>query len=182
MWAGLMKGLLGDDFRRKLLGLCVPPLLLALIDGSLAVLGQSELYWSNYLVVNEASPGFGALLKISPWALAAGAIVWMVAFSAMIVSAPPVMSLITSIAITLGHTVGSGSWIFGHFQFGAGYQAANAYYLMSACLIGLGIRHAFPVGVPRSDNAVNLPEKTRLLLAGLIFAAAGVTFLLPLPV
>jgi hypothetical protein len=175
-----MKGIIGVGFKRKFLGLCVPPLLLALADGSLTVLGQSEIYWSNFLAVNESSPAFGALLKSSPWMLAAGAVVWMVAFSFLIIAAPPTPALILSFAITLGHTVGSGSWLFEHFKFGAGYQIANAYYLMSACLIGFGFRHAFPAGVMKSDDALNIPEKTRLLIAGIIFAAATACFLLPL--
>lgn len=175
-----MERMLGGDFKRKFVGLCVPPLLLALADGSLTVLGQSEMYWSNFLVVNEASPGFGALLEAGPWMLAGGAVVWMAAFCLLIIAAPPTPALIISIAVALGHTVGSGSWLFEHFKFGAGYQVANAYYLMSACMIGFGVRHAFPAGIMKSDDALKVAEKTRLLIAGAIFAAATVMFLFPL--
>ncbi len=175
-----MKNVLGVDFRRKFLGLCVPPIILALADGTLTVLGQSEIYWSNFLAVNEASPGFGALLKMDPWLLAVGAGVWLVSFSMMIIAAPPTAALILSIAITLGHTVGSGSWLFEHFKFGSGYQIANAYYLLSACIIGFGVRYAFPSGVMKSDNALNFPDKTRFLVAGGILLAASAMFLMPL--
>ena len=174
-----MRNLLGVDFRRKFLGLCVPPLIFAFADGALTVLGQSEVYWANFHAVNEASPGFGALLKMNPWLFGAGLLVWLAAFCALIIALPPTAALILSIAITLGHTVGSGSWLFEHFKFGAGYQIANAYYLLSAGIIGLGIRHSFPTGVMKADNALNLPEKARLLIAGGIFVAAAIMFLMP---
>jgi glycerol-3-phosphate acyltransferase PlsY len=176
-----MKTIIGADFWRKFLGLCLPPFILAVADGTLTVLGQSEAYWSNFHAVNEASPGFGALLKINPWLLAVGAGVWLAAFCAMIIAAPPTAALILSLAITLAHTFGSSSWLFEHFMFGSGYQIANAYYLFSACLIGFGVRYAFPSGVMKSDNALNLSDKTRLQVVGGIFLAASVMFLMPLP-
>ncbi len=175
-----MTAWVGVDFRRKFLGLCVPPLLLAAADGALTVLGQSEVYWSNFVLVNEASPGFGALLQMNPWIFALGLLVWLLAFCTLIIAVPPLPALILSIAVTMGHTVGSGSWIFDHFSFGAGYQLANLYYLVSACIIGVGLRHAFPAGVPKNDSALNLPDQTRLWVAGGIFAAAALMFLVPL--
>jgi len=176
-----MKAFIGEDFARKFVGLCVPPLVLALADAALTLLGQSEAYWASSFAVNEASPGFAALLKLGPWILAAGAVVWMLAFCSVIVAAPPLFALILSIAVSVGHTVGSGSWIFEHFRFGAGYQIANFYYLFSAVLIGIGARHAFPFGIGSSDNALLVDRGTRVLVCGVLFAAACLMFLVPLP-
>ena len=171
-----MHQLLGAGFKRRFLGLCVPPLVLALIDGVLTVVGQSDFYWSNHAAVNEANPVFAGLLHLGPFAFVLGAAAWLAMICTMIMVLPRLMSLILSIAITFGHTIGSGSWLFNHFDLG--YQLANGYYLFSACLLGVGIRHAIGHGAMEVD-VLNVRPVVRWRIGGVVFALAVFVFLYP---
>ena len=45
--------------RQRFLGLCLPALAFAVLDGTLTLAGQSAEYWGGaYARVNEASPTF----------------------------------------------------------------------------------------------------------------------------
>ena len=171
-----MNQLWGVGFNRRFLGLCLPPLVLALIDSVLTVVGQSDLYWSNHGVVNEANPVFAGLLQLGPFALVLGAAAWLAMLCTMILVLPQFLSLIVSIAITFGHTIGSGSWLFNHFDLG--YHLANGYYLFSACVLGIGIRHAIGQGAPEGE-VLHVRPVVRWWLGGVVFALAALLFLYP---
>ena len=172
-----MIGLFKAGFRRRFLGLCLPPLLFSTIDGVMTLLGQSEVYWANHAAVNEASPTFGYLLQIGPAALIAGALVWLLMISALVLALPTTFALIVSIAITFAHTMGSGSWLFGHFDFG--YQWTNAYYLFSAVVLGCGIRYALPSERAWHDDVIDIPRNQRMIIGAVVFGAAALAFLFP---
>lgn len=171
-----MRALVGVGFKRRFLGLCLPPLVLGAVDGFLTALGQGSLYWSNHLATNEANPVFAGLLQIGPLAFFVGAVLWLAMLSTMILILPRLFALILSIAITFGHTIGSGSWLFNHFELG--YQLANGYYLASACVLGLGIQYAIGHGAAEQD-VVHLSAGTRARIGGAVFALAVLVFLVP---
>lgn len=171
-----MESCLGDGFKRRFVGLCVPPLSLGLVDGVLTLLGQSSFYWDGYQAVNEANPVFSGLLQIHPLAALAGLAVWLAILCTLIVVSPRVLALIFSIAISFGHTIGSGSWLFEHFELG--YQLANAYYLLSACALGLGIHYAIGSGGPEHE-VLKVPAQVRVKLGGAAFALGMLLWVYP---
>ena len=144
-----MRGVTG-----RLLGLCLPALLVWALDISFTLAGQSADYWSgHYALVNERSPTFNQWLQVHPAAFALGAIVWAGIFVGIILLLPDVLALIMSIAVTLGHTVGAATWLL--WGFGYGYQLCNALFLCSAIALGLGIRYgwqAVPAGEYQLDG------------------------------
>ena len=168
---------MGAGFKQKFLGLCLPPLAFALLDGGLTLAGQGDIYWSNFATTNEAGPAWAALLQAHPLAFLLGALAWCAALCGLVLVLPPTLALILSIAITFGHTLGAGSWLFEHFAFG--YQLRNGYYLASACLLGLGIRHAASHGALDRDDALALAPQTRWQIGAGIFAVAVLAFLVP---
>ncbi len=101
-----------EGVRRRLMGLCLPPLVLCALDGVLTALGQSGVYWAgDYARVNEASPAFNHLLQIHPAAYAVGILAWAAVFVGIILLLPDTLALIVSIAVTFGHTVGAATWL-----------------------------------------------------------------------
>jgi len=97
---------------KKRLWLCVPPLLLCMLDQLLTLWGQSERYWDgSYEFALEVSPPFNWLLQQHPLAFEAGIIVWILLFCLVIVTLPLRLAMTTSIAIMIGHTWGASSWL-----------------------------------------------------------------------
>jgi hypothetical protein len=171
-----MRSYLGAGFKRRFIGLCVPPLVLGWVDGSLTLVGQSSFYWENHLAVNEANPIFASLLQVHPVAFLAGAAGWLAMLCTLIVVLPRLPALILSIAITFGHTIGSGNWLFGHFELG--YHLANGYYLLSACVLGLGINYAMASGVPDAE-VLDVPANVRAKIGSAVFALGALLWLFP---
>ena len=172
-----MRSYLGAGFKARFLGLCVPPLTFAVLDGLLTIVGQSAVYWSNHSASNEANPVFAALLQGHPVAFLAGLILWLAMLTAIILVLPRMFALILSIAITFGHTIGSGSWIFNHFDLG--YNLANGYYLLSACILGLGISYAFSLGEVKEERVLHVSEALRLRIGAGLFGLAAMLYLVP---
>src|SRR4051812_2220176 len=74
---------------RRLIGLCLPPLLVCALDCGLTLRGQSDGYWNGrFEEVNEASPTFNRLLKQHPAAFVAGIAVWGAMFVGIILMLP----------------------------------------------------------------------------------------------
>ena len=96
---------------RRLLGLCLIPVLLAVLDGSVTLIGQPAAYWNDHSRVLEGTPGFRILLTHSPAAFIAGHLVWQLAFVGMILLLPSTPALAISLMFTLNHTIGAFSWI-----------------------------------------------------------------------
>ena len=172
-----MRSNLGPGFRARFLGLCVPPLVFAVLDGLLTIAGQSAVYWSNHSASNEANPVFSALLQSHPMAFLAGLTLWLVLLAAIIVVLPRMFALILSITITFGHTIGSGSWLFDHFDIG--YNLANGYYLLSACILGLGISYAFSLPDLKEERVLHVSDALRLRIGAGLFGLAALLYLVP---
>lgn len=166
-------------FQRRLLGLCIPPLALATLDGALTLAGQSAEYWAgNYGRVNELSPTFNHLLSCHPLAFAAGLLAWMLVFCGMILLMPQTLALATSIAVAVGHMWGAMTWVLYRFHYG--YQASEGLVLATALVLAVGIRWGWGAE-PRSDVpvAVRLPGVLRWTMIAMLFAITVYLFLWP---
>ncbi len=166
-------------FQRRLLGLCLPPVALAIVDGTLTLAGQSASYWAgNYGQVNEISPTFNHLLSYHPLAFAAGLLGWIVVLCGMILLMPQTLALTTSIAVTVGHTWGAMSWLLNGLHYH--YQAGNALMLAAALALAVGIRWGWGAE-PRSDApaGARLPLVLRWAAIALLFAIVVYLFLWP---
>ena len=165
-------------FQRRFLGLCLPPLLVCLLDNVLTLLGQPAGFWQgNIDLVNEASPTFHQLLAIHPLAFIAGGLIWVAVFVGFILLVPDTLALIASIAVTFGHTAGAATWLIWRFEYG--YQACNGLFLLSALLLGLGIRHGWQARPSEEFPLRILPPVGRWLLAAALLAVAVYLFLWP---
>ena len=165
---------------RRARGLILPPLLLCLVDFTLTLAGQSPRYWAGeYHVVNEISPVLADLLRHHTLAFAVGGLVWVAVFGGLILLLPELPAAVLSIAVTFGHTAGACTWLLWRFQFG--YQACNALVLLSALVLGIGVRSAFTLRQPEptAGPIVGVPTATRFTLIALLAAAAAFVFLIP---
>src|SRR5262245_10678922 len=98
--------------QRRLLGLCVVPILLATLDGSITLYGQPSAYWAgDHSKVLEGTPGFRILLTYGPAAFVAGEAIWILAFVGLILMLPSTLALAVCLQFTLGHTTGAFSWL-----------------------------------------------------------------------
>ena len=137
-----------EGTKRRLLGLCLPPVLFCLLDAAVTLLGQSAQYWAgNYAQVNEGSPTFHDLLQIHPAAFAVGTLVWIMVFVVGILLLPGTLALIVSIVVTFGHTAGAATWLWGRFHC---YQTCLGLFLISAIVLGVGIRWGW-LAVPEQE-------------------------------
>jgi hypothetical protein len=97
---------------RRLIGLCLVPVLLAALDGSVTLAGQPADYWTgDHSRVLEGTPGFRWLLTHGPAAYIAGLMFWVLAFVGLILLLPSTPALAVCLMFTLGHTMGAFSWI-----------------------------------------------------------------------
>jgi hypothetical protein len=167
-----------DGLKRRLLGLCLPPLLLCLLDNTLTLVGQSAQYWAgNYLRANEGSPTFHQLLQTHPAAFIAGSAIWAMVFVGGILLLPDTLALIASIAITFGHTIGVATWLL--YRFHCGYQLCNSLVLLSATLVGVGIRWGWRARPEPEYRLWKLPSLVRGGLAGLLLGVGMYVYLWP---
>jgi hypothetical protein len=94
---------------------------------------------------------------------------WAGVFVGLILLLPDTLALIASLAVTFGHTVGAATWLLFRFQYG--YQACNGLFLLSAVLLGLGIRVGWQA-VPA--HAYRLTGWSPVLRWGLVAGLFGV--------
>src|SRR4051812_10447905 len=100
------------NLRRRVVGLCLVPVLMEALDGSVTLYGQPSAYWAgDHSRVIEGTPGFRILLTHGPAAYIAGLTVWVLAFVGMILLLPSTLALAVCLQFTLGHAIGAFSWI-----------------------------------------------------------------------
>ena len=163
---------------RRLLGLCLPPLLICALDCGLTLRGQSAAYWEGrYEVVDEASPTFHNLLQVHPAAFVAGMAVWAAIFVAIILLLPDALALIASIAVTIGHMAGATSWL--RFRFQASYQTCNLLFAVCSILLGLGIYYGWRGRPAEPYRLGGLSLAVRWVIALSLVAIAVYLFLWP---
>ncbi|HWV99197.1 MAG TPA: hypothetical protein VNZ64_05830 [Candidatus Acidoferrum sp.] len=141
------------QLRRRFLGLCLVPVLLAALDGWVTLHGQPEDYWAgNHSHVIEGSPAFHRLLTYGPMAYIAGLSGWVLAFVGMILLTPQTLALAVCIAFTLGHAIGASSWLV---DLPYGYQLYAGMCVFAAAGLALGIRWGWRAE-PQNDAPVGV--------------------------
>ena len=124
---------------RRLLGLCLPPLVFCTFDAGITLFGQSAVYWAGqFRYVREGSPTPSHLLQLHPIAFAMGILLWEILFVTIILLLPDVLALIVSIVVTFGHVWGASTWLY-FFRFQYAYQCCMGLFLASSIIIGSGI-------------------------------------------
>ena len=128
------------DWKRRLLGLGVPCLMAFLLDTSLRLRAQPEVYWAgNYhYILQEGSPFLRTLYTWHPLAAIAGYGFWAALVAGLLVLLPECLAVILSIAIVFGHVGGAYSWLAGALGTWW-YQAANAMFLVPGIALGIGL-------------------------------------------
>ncbi|MDP6546557.1 MAG: hypothetical protein QGH60_21470 [Phycisphaerae bacterium] len=121
---------------RRRIPLCIPPLILCLIDQTITLIGQTPAYWSgDYSNAREGNPLFNWLLCRHPLAFEAGVLLWIAIFGCAILFLPRFVSKVVSVAVVLGHTWGAASWlclIYAH-----GYWYAIGLCLLSGIAVNV---------------------------------------------
>lgn len=115
---------------------CIPPIILCLIDSTITLVGQSAKYWQgNYFVANEECPPMRAMLQTHPLAFEAVIFAWIIAFVVVILLVPRWLGRSLSIALLLGHTWGTYTWL--SYRFNHGYWTMIALFLFTGILTGI---------------------------------------------
>lgn len=163
--------------KRRFLGLCLVPILLAGLDGSVTLLGQPPAYWAgDYSQVREGTPGFRLLLTHGPAAYVAGLAVWVLAFVGMILLLPATLALAVCLQFTLGHAIGAFSWIN---RFPHGRELPLLINALAAVGLAVGIRRGWACE-PR-DDAPLAPRLPAVLRWAIVAALGAVPILYTLP-
>jgi hypothetical protein len=135
-------------WNRKL-WLCLPATVLCLIDHSLTMWFQPAEYWNgSYMAAQEMNPQFLWLLQQHPLAGEAGLVGYVLVFCGLIVALPWRLALVASLALTLGHTWGAGTWI-GYHVIPHGYWLTICLCVFSAILVVIALEQA---GLIRYDS------------------------------
>lgn len=129
------------NWKVRLLGLGIPCLLAFLLDSGLTMHGQPPQYWAgDYSCTNEGAPFMRRLFMIHPAAAVGGYALWVSLMFGLLILAPEVVAVILSIAIVFGHTAGAYTWLIPMGPMIGWYQTANGMFLVSAIILGIGIR------------------------------------------
>jgi hypothetical protein len=153
---------------RRLLGLSLVPVLLAVLDGSVTLIGQSNAYWSgDHSQVLEGTPGFRTLLTYGPAAYIAGLTLWVLAFVGMILLLPSTLALAVCIMFTLGHTLGAFSWL-NRFPHAGGLPI----FINAITAVGLAMGIRWWASSPADDTPLgaNLPSYFRWIFVAMLCA------------
>ncbi|MBN1419780.1 MAG: hypothetical protein JXP34_13455 [Planctomycetes bacterium] len=160
---------------RRAVGLALPLLAARGIDAALTLAAQPAAYWAGeYGHAAEASIGLGRLLTHHPLLYVAGEVAWAASAAALTIVLPRVLALIGTIAFVFLHTAGAATWLMWRFQYGP--RMANACFIASAAILGLGIAFAFRD--PEERGSAPRPARRLAMIAALAAIAAGL-YLIP---
>jgi hypothetical protein len=180
-----------SPFTRRLLGLCLAPVLVWSADCTLTLCGQSRAYWGgtdpritdgvtsllHYSAsVSELAPTSRYLLTVHPLAFLGGTVLEIVVLCLLMLLLPPRLALVISLAATLGHTWGATTWLTG---FHHRYQVGNGFFLFVAVILAAGMQTWFAEGQPKSLLAPGMPWILRWVLIGLLSALFVLLYLWP---
>jgi hypothetical protein len=178
-------------FTRRLIGLCLPAVLVWSVDCTLTLCGQSEAYWADSRTrhtdgitslhhysasVNEVGPTSHYLLTLHLLAYVAGTALAMLALCALIMLLPAPLALTTCLAATIGHTWGATTWL-SRFQYG--YQIGNGFFLLVAIILAAGMQTWYAAPERKSLLAPRMPLFLRCLLVALSSVVFGYLYLWP---
>jgi hypothetical protein len=89
------------------------PVILCLLDQGLTLYGQPAAYWAgDHTRACDGNPIVQWCLEQHPAALAAETVLWIALFGWLIVVLPLLLAKTVSLAVSVGHVVGSTSWIW----------------------------------------------------------------------
>jgi hypothetical protein len=163
---------------RRLLGLCLPPLVFCTFDAGITLFGQSAAYWAGeYHWVSEVSPTPNHLLQFHPMAFALGILVWEMLFVVVILLLPDALALIACIVVTSGHAWGASAWLEIRFQ--CGYQCCMWMFLASSIILGSGIYWGWQARPVQKHPLSNWSPVLRWTLIALAVGVAVYLFLWP---
>jgi hypothetical protein len=92
--------------------LCLPPLVLVLLDGALTLHGQPARYWTGEFVRRqELNPLADLLLAWHPGAFLLGWAGWCLLIATMICFSPVRLAFWGALVCSLGHGCGAASWV-----------------------------------------------------------------------
>ena len=169
-----------SHFTRRLMGLCLAPVLVWSVDATLTLCGQPEAYWAGRdaqrtdgvtslhhypASVNEVNPTSRSLLARHPLAYIAATVLEMLLLCSLIMLLPGTLAFVTCLAATLGHTWGATTWL-SRFQYG--YQIGNGFFLVVAVLLAAGIQTWYAERQPQSLLLPRMRLMVRCLLIGLL--------------
>jgi hypothetical protein len=99
--------------------LCVPPLVGFALDVTHTLLGQDECYWhGQYETALESNPLAHPFLACHPLAFLGGAIVCAALGTSLIYFWKHRLAVVIALLWTMGHAIGSASWLARHGPIG----------------------------------------------------------------
>jgi hypothetical protein len=104
--------------------LALLPIFVCLADVGLTLHGQPVEYWhGDYAAVVEGNPLPRFFMELHPLAFIVLVFVWVAAFTVIILFAPPRWALFACLAIIVGHSIGTASWLVRGRPFGPWFAA-----------------------------------------------------------
>lgn len=117
---------------RRRLWLCLPPVVMCLIDDAITLRGQSSAYWSGHWGDGfDANPVVQFCMQHHFLTMQALTAAWIAAFSALIILGPRRIALFVSLALTFAHGSAASTWLNNEPD---GYYSA-----MGLCVLGAAI-------------------------------------------
>ena len=162
------------DGNRRLLGLGLPCLGAFLLDTTMRLCAQPEVYWAgnyNYILL-EGTPFVRTLFTWHPLAAVSGFALWAAIIAVLLLLLPRAFAVVLSIAVVFGHGAGALSWS-ARFIDRVGYLSINGVFLMTG--IGLGVGLHWYLRSPRHGEAKELVPRAsrRMLRWGAIMVLGG---------
>jgi hypothetical protein len=97
--------------RRPRLWLCLPPVVLCLLDGAITLYGQPAAYWTGgYTMVREGNPLAAWLLTVHPLAFAASAVPYLFLVLILICFLPRRGAVVVAVLVSLAHLLALAIW------------------------------------------------------------------------
>jgi hypothetical protein len=94
------------------LWLCLPPVLLGLVDDGITLWFQRSEYWAgDYSAALEANPHAFWLMQRHPLVYQVAFVAYLAVVCVLTLKLPRRLSLILSLGVTIGHTWGATTWL-----------------------------------------------------------------------
>ena len=123
--------------------LCVPPILLALLDCVATSYGQPDQYWRGDTgVAQEDNPIVRWFMLLHPSAFFMLTVVWIAAFCFGILKLPRVLALMLALSVMVSHACCACTWLFPH---------NDGFYWSLALCIGSAILFVLALELSRED-------------------------------
>lgn len=100
-----------NPFSRSNSLILIPVIVVMVLDLIFTMVGQSNYYWQNYSLFNEASPLGALLLSLHPGYFILFFIFYLLFVLFLLVNLKRPLNIIAAVGFFLGHAWGSSSWI-----------------------------------------------------------------------